>query len=66
METHSNILAWRIPWTEEHKKQENNGMGKTRDLVKTIKDTKGKKYRLVQASILPVSFYDLPPPLASE
>ena len=57
MTTHSSILAQRIPWTEEPGRlqsmwlqsltqckeiEENNRMGKTRDLIKKIRDTKGK------------------------
>ena len=57
MTTHSSILAQRIPWTEEPGRlqsmwlqsltqckeiEENNRMGKIRDLIKKIRDTKGK------------------------
>ena len=39
MATHSNILAWRIPWTEEPGRQQSMGsqsMGKTEELTLSL------------------------------
>ena len=43
--THSSILAWRIPWTEEHGGLQSMGSQRVRhDLVtKTITTTNGKR-----------------------
>ena len=37
--------------------EENNRMGKTRDLFKKIRDIKGTKIRLVKAMVFPVVMY---------
>ena len=42
MATHSNILAWRIPWTEEHGRLQSMGL---QELDMTVSDLKvNRKY----------------------
>ena len=33
MATHSSILAWRIPWTEEPERLQSNGVAKESDMT---------------------------------
>ena len=62
MTTHSNILAWRIPWTEEHRRatlhdggSERGGKPTEMSSLPTLRSHKIKKYFPTLGPKLPIS-----------
>ena len=63
MATHSSILAWRIPWTEESGGLQSMGVTKELDTAELLTQHNTLKYKFLKTGIRKMLHILKPPPL---